>query len=114
MATVTVLTREESQRRVRSPLERLRGYIRWYVAAEAVEKVPVAEVFDWHRLQRLVVRGTVLWIGMFFLVGALYCAFEALKPAAWAAKSGRDGLADYPGRFTDVTAIWFERNILLW
>lgn len=82
-------------------------------AGQLVAQVPVAQVFDWQRLRRLAKR--VLWssLGVFFAIGVLYVSFESLKPAAWATKSGRDGVGDYFGRFGEVAGIWFERNILL-
>ncbi len=82
-------------------------------AAQLVERVPVGEVFDWKRLKRLAKRVAVSSVGVWVGIGVLYVTFESLKPASWAAKSGRDGLGDYVGRFGEVAGIWFERNILL-
>ncbi len=73
-------------------------------AAEQVEKVPVAEVFDWKRLKVLAAAVGVLTLGAYLLMGLAFSAFD------WA--SGAGGLGGY-GRLNDVSQLWFERNILL-
>jgi hypothetical protein len=72
--------------------------------AEArLQSVPIHDVFDWSRLRRLTGWLIALTFGVFLLVGIAYSAITRTNP-----------LTDFLVRFRDVSAIWFERNVLLW
>lgn len=71
-------------------------------AREAVGKVPVNAVFNWHRLRAK----AVLLVAA--AVGAL-----ALAYATFAATTGSTAPGEFTWRFGDVAAIWGERNLLL-
>jgi hypothetical protein len=70
-------------------------------AAERVDRLAIGNVFDWKRLRRLGLYAAGLTVGIYLLVGAAYCAFARAPVSA------------FMGRFGDVAAIWFERNVLL-
>jgi hypothetical protein len=72
-------------------------------AAERVEKLPIREVFDWRRLYRLAAWVGVLTLGAYLLVGV------ALAGVEWATGVETGGF----GGLNEVSAIWFERNVLL-
>ncbi len=71
-------------------------------AAERVERVPVSDAFNWQRLRVLGRRAGVLAFGTLILVGGVYSTATGTNP-----------LTDFAVRFKDVSAIWFERNVLL-
>ncbi len=75
-------------------------------AGERVERLPVAEVFDWRRLRQQWLLAGMLTIGMFILVAA---ASIAIGMAAEMLASP----LEFFGRFGDTAAIWTERNIFL-
>ena len=69
-------------------------------AAERVQQVPVREVFDWRRLRkRLLVLLALTFVVTGFVLGG-FCFF------------GKTAAHGYY-KFRNVSAIWFERNILL-
>jgi hypothetical protein len=70
-------------------------------AADRVGRLPVIDVFNWRRLQRLGIRVAVLTIGVYLVGGAGYCLVRK-RP-----------VGDFIARFNNVAIIWFERNILL-
>src|SRR5262245_29095287 len=74
-------------------------------AASRVDEVPVKEVFDW---RRLVMRGLVfaaLTLGLFLVVGGSFCVARGINGEG----SPMTGYSE----LTDVSRIWFDRNILL-
>lgn len=75
-------------------------------AAERVEKLPVSEVFNWHRLRGLWLLVAAATVGVYVLVGLVSCALagalgENPSPVAFA------------WRFHDTATTWTERNALL-
>jgi hypothetical protein len=70
-------------------------------AATRVGRLPVGQVFDWRRLRRAWLWVAVLTLGLFALVASVTAAVQ------------RQGALDSVLRFTNIAAIWFERNILL-
>jgi hypothetical protein len=72
-------------------------------AETRLQSVPIHDVFDWSRLRRLTAWLIGLTLGIFLLVGVAYSAITRTNP-----------LTDFLVRFRDVSAIWFERNVLLW
>jgi hypothetical protein len=70
-------------------------------AAEAVDKLPVRDVFNWSRLRRAGLWVAALTLVVYLLVGGSYLAFA------------QTGVEDFTVRFNNVASIWFERNILL-
>src|SRR5262249_9102490 len=70
-------------------------------AAARVDRLDVAEVFDWRRLRRYGVAAGGLTVGNYPLVGAVYCV------------AARTSVSHFVGDFRNVAQIWFERNILL-
>lgn len=85
------------------------GYSRELIGQTAQEaelrlqSVPIHDVFDWSRLRRLTARFIALTLGLFLVVGIAFSAITRTNP-----------LTDFLVRFRDVSAIWFERNVLLW
>ena len=71
-------------------------------AAERVDQLPLNQVFDWRRLWRRVAMALLASVGVFVAVAAGYCAINKM------------GVEEYLLRFGNITAIWYERNILLW
>jgi hypothetical protein len=69
-------------------------------AAERVEKVPVREVFDWGRLFRFGLVAFLLTVVAGGVALGAFCMFG---------KTAKHGYY----KFRNMTAIWFERNILL-
>jgi hypothetical protein len=63
-------------------------------AAGRVDQVPVGDVFNWKRLTRAFVLVAIVTLGIYFAVGAAFCAYQGLKSAAAAEKSRREGPAD--------------------
>lgn len=74
-------------------------------AAERVDQVPVNEAFNWKRLRSYLGVVVTLTLGLFVLAGAGYAAVTAV--------TGKGSAADYMTDFGNVSAIWFERNVLL-
>ncbi len=74
-------------------------------AARRVADVPVKEVFDWKRLKRRAVLVGVLTLGVYLLVGAGFTTFASVRQGGFTMAGFRD--------LHEVSAIWFERNILL-
>jgi hypothetical protein len=75
-------------------------------AAEAVQQVPVNEVFNWGRLK---VRGIIvafLILGLYVLVGLGFCTANAVRTGS----VGIGGFLD----LNEISIVWFQRNILLW
>ena len=76
-------------------------------AADRVEKLPVREVFDWARLRGQWLVAAVLTLGVYLLVAFGSCTLPLLFGAE----------APTPGQFVwrmrAISAIWFERSILL-
>jgi hypothetical protein len=76
-------------------------------AADRIEKLPVRDVFDWARLRRQWLVAAVLTLGIYLLVALGSCTLPRLFGAE----------APTPGQFVwrmrDVSAIWFERQVLL-
>jgi hypothetical protein len=70
-------------------------------AAERVEKLPVGQVFNWKRLVVYGIIVALLTVGLYLLVGIIYCIAAYRGPV------------DFMVRFHHVASIWFERNILL-
>lgn len=75
-------------------------------AAERVGKLPVKEVFDWVRLQRLWLWCGALTLGMYVLVGIGTSVIGAVS-------GGSASPFDFMWRFNDVAGIWGERSLLL-
>src|SRR5438128_534535 len=75
-------------------------------AGERVEKLPVAEVFDWARLKKQWLQAGLLTLGLFLVVGAGACGLGA-------AAGGSASPVAFLGNFDDTAAIWTERNVLL-
>ncbi len=75
-------------------------------AAARVEKVPVADVFNWGRLRSLGLWCGALTLGMYLIVGIGSCLFAA-------ATTGSAAPVETFWNFNDTAAIWFERNVLL-
>src|SRR5437870_4503326 len=75
-------------------------------AADRVEKLPVGQVFDWKRLQRLWQIAGVATFGIYVFAGLVFYLVSQISGAGY-------GLRTYAGGFNDVASIWFERNILL-
>jgi hypothetical protein len=70
-------------------------------AAQRVEELSLHDVFDWQRLRRLAKIVLASTGGMLLLVGAASGIFY------------HTDVRQFAGKFGDVAAIWFERNILL-
>ena len=73
-------------------------------AAERVQQVPVAKVFDW---RRLIVRGVLavgLTLGLYLLAGGLFLTLDFFRHV----HGGRIGYS----RFNEVVQMWAERNVL--
>jgi hypothetical protein len=70
-------------------------------AAEQVDRLDVAQVFDWRRLRRYAVTVVVCTLGIYLLLGSVYCL------------AARTRVGDYLGGSANVASIWFERNVLL-
>src|SRR5262249_55457401 len=70
-------------------------------AAERVDQLGIAEVFAWRRLRRLGVAVLVLTLGIYLILGAVYCL------------AARARVTDFAVGFNKVASIWVERNILL-
>ncbi|HLJ93669.1 MAG TPA: hypothetical protein VKU02_10815 [Gemmataceae bacterium] len=70
-------------------------------AADRVDRLEVAQVFDWRRLRRYAVAVVFLTLGIFLLVGTVSCL------------AARTGVRSFLVGFQNVSSIWFERNILL-
>jgi hypothetical protein len=70
-------------------------------AAERVDRLAVAGVFNWRRLRLLAIRVAILTVGVYAMGGIGYCLTRH-RP-----------LGDFVLRFNNVAMIWFERNILL-
>jgi hypothetical protein len=70
-------------------------------AAERVDRLNPAEVFNWRRLRRYGICLALITVGNFLFVGAVFCL------------ATRTRVADYWGGFQNVAGIWFERNVLL-
>jgi hypothetical protein len=70
-------------------------------AAERVERLNVAEVFEWRRLRRYGITVAVLTLGVYLLLGLGYCL------------AARARVTNFLGGFQNVATIWFERHILL-
>jgi hypothetical protein len=70
-------------------------------AADQVDRLDVALVFDWRRLRRYGVAVVVLTLGIFLLLGSVYCV------------AARARVSYFLAGFQNVASIWFERNILL-
>jgi hypothetical protein len=81
-------------------------------AAERVDQVPVNEAFNWRRLRNTVVVISSITLGLFLLCWVIYAVAQALPGNS----SESDRVRTKSNFFTDfgnVSAIWFERNILL-
>lgn len=74
-------------------------------AADRVEPLPVQQVFDWKRLIREGLWVVLLTVGLFLLAAAAFSAPRMIST----------GQANFGGvgQLADVSAIWFERNVLL-
>jgi hypothetical protein len=70
-------------------------------AAERVNRLPINDVLDWHRLRRLGRAIALIIAGPYVLAGATYAAFH------------RGDVNGFVQRFNDIALIWFERNIAL-
>jgi hypothetical protein len=70
-------------------------------AAERVDRLDLTEVFAWRRLRRLGVAVVVLTLGIYLLLGSVYCL------------AARARVTDFLVGFHNVASIWVERNILL-
>lgn len=70
-------------------------------AAQRVDRLDIAEVFDWRRLRRYGVALAAVTFGIFLLLGSVYCL------------ATRTRVHDFLGGFQNIASIWFERNILL-
>jgi hypothetical protein len=70
-------------------------------AAERVDRLNPAEVFNWSRLRHYGLCLALITVGNFLLLGSIYCLVTRTRPV------------DYLGGFQNVATIWFERNILL-
>ncbi len=70
-------------------------------AAVRLDHLPVPEVFDWRRLRRQGIAVLLLTLVLFALLGLAYCVVQ------------QSGIDDFWPRFQNVSAIWFERNVLL-
>ncbi len=75
-------------------------------AADRVERLPVGQVFNWTRLWYLGLYGLAGTVGMYL--------FVVIASSIWVLAS-EDNASPLTaiGRFHNVSAIWFERNILL-
>lgn len=74
-------------------------------AAQRVEKLPLAEVFDWRRLARQGVVVLIVTVGCYLAAGGAFVLGDAIS-------GNEPGLGSFT-RFHDVSAIWAERNLLL-
>src|SRR5262249_26141294 len=70
-------------------------------AAERVERLPVHELFRWGRLKFTVALALLATVGLYLLVGAVWCGWKLASPV------------DYAVRFHHTASIWAERNLLL-
>jgi hypothetical protein len=70
-------------------------------AADRVNRLPVADVFNWKLLRRHAIRVIFLTLGLYLLIGLGYCVFR------------RASVEGFVVRFNTVAGIWFERNVLL-
>jgi hypothetical protein len=70
-------------------------------AAERVDQLNPAEVFNWRRLRHYGMCLALITVGNSIFLGAIYCL------------ATRTRVTDYLGGFQNVASIWFERNILL-
>lgn len=70
-------------------------------ASERLQDLDLELVFDWTRLRRYTLRLGIGTLGVFLLVGIIYCV------------AVRRDFTDYIQRFRAVAGLWFERNILL-
>ena len=75
-------------------------------AAERVECVPVADVFDWGRLRRLWLGVLGLTVGLLVVVVGITLGVQAVRGEVASPFHGLYG-------FRDVAGIWTERNALL-
>jgi hypothetical protein len=75
-------------------------------ASERVEPLPVQEVFDWKRLQRMGYLLALVTIGVWVVVGFGTGTVNKIADGEWQ-------LGSFVPRFKDVSGIWFERNVLL-
>jgi hypothetical protein len=70
-------------------------------AAERVGQLDIAEVFAWQRLRRLGVAVAILTLGIYLILGGIYCL------------AARARVRDFVVGFHNIASIWMERNILL-
>ena len=70
-------------------------------AATRVEKLPVHELFRWGKLRVKLALAFLATVGLFALVGGVWCAVNAAPPR------------DFVIRFGHTASIWGERNLLL-
>jgi hypothetical protein len=75
-------------------------------AGERVERLPVADVFDWNRLRQLWIYCGLATLGVWLLVGVASMAAGALT-------GGSASPFSFLSRFSDTATIWTERNLLL-
>ena len=70
-------------------------------AAERVDRLNPAEVFNWGRLRHYGLCLALITVGCYLFLGSVYCLAARVR------------VADYVGGFQNVASIWFERNVLL-
>ncbi|HEX3314204.1 MAG TPA: hypothetical protein VHR72_04890, partial [Gemmataceae bacterium] len=75
-------------------------------AADRVERVPVAEVFDWGRLRRLWMAAVAATVGLFAVTIGGWLGVQAVRGDMVSPFHALYG-------FRDVATIWMERNALL-
>jgi len=75
-------------------------------AGERVERLPVADVFDWGRLRQLWIYCGLATVGVWLAVGVASMAVGAIA-------GGSASPFRFLSRFGDTAAIWTERNLLL-
>jgi len=80
-------------------------------AAERVDQVPVNEAFNWRRLRNRVGVIAGITLGLFLLCWVGYAVAQAI-PGGTAPPQAQTK-ASFFTDFGNVSAIWFERNILL-
>jgi hypothetical protein len=75
-------------------------------AGERVERLPVAEVFDWGRLKQLWIYCGLATVGLGLALGIVSMAVGAIA-------GGSASPLRFLAGFSDTAAIWTERNLLL-